>query len=134
MTHVVTISRPDYVLPEDRQPVAFNVFVNQRHYGLLRFNGHAYVGCIPMHDGLIVADECGLRDWKTKVAQINKAAVHFQSFLTRTASLTNVIDASKSRQYDFFESIGVLPGDVHFMSPGEKNDLLAQYGEWLESQ
>ena len=45
--HKVTISRPGYDLPNDRRPIAMNVFLNLRHYGVLRFNGRAYVWLYP---------------------------------------------------------------------------------------
>lgn len=141
MTHKVTISRPDYVLPDDRKPIAMNVFVNLRHYGVLRFNGRAYVGCIPAHDGRIISGEHSLREWKSFATQINKAASDFERGLrpdklgvAATSLLTDRIAAAKSQQMDFFEATGLLPGDVHFMDAEEKDRVLSRYGEWLEAQ
>jgi hypothetical protein len=141
MTHYVTLSRPDYVLPVDRRPIAINVFVDQRHYGVLRFNGRAYVGCMPTHDGHIVSGERSLREWRACASQINKAASDLDRALrpdafgaAATAILNERIAAAKSQQMDFFESAGILPGDVHFMSDDEKDRILATYGEWLREQ
>ncbi|TLX16605.1 hypothetical protein [Rhizobium sp. MHM7A] len=140
MTHQVTVSRPEYVLPDDRQPIAMNVFVNERHYGVLRFNGGAYVGCMPTHDGKILSGERSLREWRSCASQINKVASDFDRALrpdkfgaAATSILNDRIAAAKSRQMDFFEAAGILPGDVHSMSAEEKDRVLTLYGEWLEA-
>jgi hypothetical protein len=141
MIHQVTISRPEHILPDERKPIAMNVSVNQRHYGVLRFNGRAYVGCIPTHDGKIVSGEHGLREWKSLVSQVNKAASDFVRALrpdkfgaAATSILTDRIAAAKSRQMDFFEEAGILAGDVHEMAVEEKDRVLTLYGEWLEAK
>lgn len=141
MTHQVAITRPEYILPDDRKPIAMNVFVNQRHYGVLRFNGRAYVGCIPTHDGNIISGEHGLKQWKSVASQVNKAASDLDRALrpdksgsAATSILNDRIATAKSRQMDFFESEGILPGDVHAMGTAEKDRILFRYGEWLDAQ
>jgi hypothetical protein len=140
MTHKVTITRPDYVLTDEPKPIAMNVFVNERHYAVLRFNGRAYSGCIPTHDGKIVLGVYGLREWRSLASQVNKAAAELDRALrpdklgvSATSVLTARIAAAKSAQMDFFEHAGVLPGDIDALDIDEKKRLLSRYGEWLEA-
>lgn len=140
MRHKVTIARPDYVIPAEPRPIALNVFVNDRHYSVLRFNGRAYSGCMPTHDGRLISGEHGLREWKQMATQINKAAAELERALrpgklgvSATSVLNARIAAAKSAQMDFFESEGILPGDVGDMDADERDRLLSRYGEWLES-
>lgn len=133
MTHRVAIRRPDYVLQSEPKPIALDVFLNERHYAVLRFNGRAYSGCIPTHDGKLISGEFGLREWKSLASKVNKEAAKFENSLSATAVLNARIAAAKSTQMDFFESVGILPGDVAELDERERERILARYGEWLEA-
>ena len=134
MTFEIAITPCADQMPHARPVMRYDVLLNGRKYSELVHDGSGYVGILPTPEhGLENADGHGIHAWKRRASEINRRAAMVERLIRdgRSAGLTTVIDRARETSAEFFEEIGVTPGEVHAMGDANKLRIQDRYVDWL---
>lgn len=141
MSHVIELRLPDYANPHLKPHMVYDVMISDRKWGELKWTGSGYEGAVPVHSGLPIQGTFALKDWRRVIRDANAEYAKHERLARSQAlehpgmkTIVDRIAAAKTLQAEFFEEMGVLPGNLLMMEAETKEKLLASYGEWLEQK
>jgi hypothetical protein len=120
--------------PGETMPKRYEVFRDDLKYGDLVQDGPGYFGVLPTHEHTLEnADGQGITAWKRLARDINARAAALESSVRglRSHSLAETLERARKTSAEFFEEIGVLPGEAAGMDGCAQRRFQTMYVDWL---
>jgi hypothetical protein len=140
MLHHIDIRIPPHANPHADRQVVYEVYLNNRKHGELTLAGAGYTGYLPTYEGNPVSiGTRGIAEWRREAMLINRRAKELLSALDRRTqngiaasyAISEIVQRARDVQAEFFDEMGLLPGNIASLSDEEKVHLQKAYGEWL---